>query len=182
MDAIISFVFWFVGLLTWVQWLAIFWSAVALYGMSVNLDGLHKARGDLHFLQDKGLNGFRSVIAHGNVRHEAIRATIQFLFVLIGLLTFVQWQWRPAVSTVSFVLAAILMVVNSRLDLADRKRLIDIRRESGLTSMYAEASAAAVVASQEANVAAGDALVASEVSLEAAKEVSREAHNREESF
>lgn len=126
----------FAASLTPTQWLSVMWVVIAGYGLIVNINGYREAREDYKWLLDSGLNGFRAIIAKGNIRHEIIRSTIQVVFMVIGILVFIDFDFRAWVSAACFILAAILMVYNSFMDYEDRKRLIGYRKKEGKTHLY----------------------------------------------
>jgi hypothetical protein len=89
---------------------------------------------DLHYLQARGLNGAREVVARASCRNEAVRAFIQCMFLLLGLYLMTvepanAEQPRTAQGlAVSLVIitAEVLMVVKSVMDRRDRHAVIRI--------------------------------------------------------
>ncbi len=128
------------------QVLATVWSLVALYGMLINVYGFVQARDDLRLLREAGLNGFRSVIAKGNVRDEGIRAFIQFLFISIGVLVLLDVPNRIFFTTTCFILAAALMVFKSHMNQHDRRQLLTLRRYNGIERRISQPQGAPMTA------------------------------------
>ena len=108
----------------------ILWTVLVLAGVVANLRTLHDAIRKRHHLLASGQNGQLKVIAMQAVRGEATTLVVQ---CLLAVLAVAAWHFREPGSNAArdyyslcgwaFVICSVVLMVDSVLDLLDRRRL-----------------------------------------------------------
>ena len=122
-----------------VSLLELLWTFICLIAWVYNMAGLADAKEDLKLLKAYEINGFREIIAKGNIRHEQVRIGIQTIFIVVGIMSMfvTNAHYTETASVIRshvvgafFIGAAILLTYNSYADRRDRKALIRLRRSN----------------------------------------------------
>lgn len=113
--------------------LTLIWIGVAAGGLLVNLFALSDARIDLTTVTRWSHEGTKALVARGNLRREKVRATIQSVFLVVGVTAL----FVPPCETVKglrsliaigLMSVASLTVFNSLQDRRDRRELLEMIR------------------------------------------------------
>lgn len=102
------------------------WVLLALIGVAVNVYGYAETDARLHYLVGAGINGVQYALALDHRRQEAVEATVQGLFLLIGLAAMTIPAWRDDGWLLS-VIALVLLIVEALLVVRARQRQV-VRR------------------------------------------------------
>lgn len=111
---------------------ALTWSTVAAVGLLICLMAAYDAHKDLLYLQAKGLNGARELVAWGALRGELLRVAVQLIFLGMGIVALDAPQVNSEQSVTltrvviasGLILASGLLVLISWLAQRDRRRLV----------------------------------------------------------
>lgn len=68
------------------------WTASAVYGLWLGVDGIRRARFKLSVLREYGLNGLRQIGADATMRRETLRLAVQALAGIVGLAALFGWD------------------------------------------------------------------------------------------
>lgn len=115
--------------------LTLLWIGVASVGLLVNIYALSDARIDLTTVQRWSHEGTKALVAKGNLRREKVRATIQSIFLVVGVTAlFVppceSVKGLRSLIAIGLMSVAAMTVYNSLQDRRDRQILLEmIRRQ-----------------------------------------------------
>jgi hypothetical protein len=68
------------------------WTASAVYGLWLGVDGIRRARFKLSALREYGLNGLRQIGADATMRRESLRLVVQILAGIVGAAALLDWN------------------------------------------------------------------------------------------
>jgi hypothetical protein len=107
------------------------WTSLGVTGLVASVWSLADAYGDRAALRVAALNGPRELVARTNIRNDALRALMQSIIIMIGIIALVAPNPPPHPLTLSEVLfagglmtIAVVLAGLSLWDRRDRRRLI----------------------------------------------------------
>lgn len=118
-----------------VDWIELLWAAFAGYGLWLALRATRDASEDLKFLDKEGWNGRRRIMAKGHLKRETLRAVVQILFLLIGVLAMLSAPSphpRNYVTVLMFFLVQVVVIYNTHNDRETAEAAVEYWKQTDL--------------------------------------------------